>query len=186
MKKKNTFLGVALLIAVLAVGIAFAATTQTLKISGTASGVESPENFNVVFATATPGDSFGDGADGVTVEIDTVNDSTSRSAKMTFTGLKTVGDQKMATFTVRNDSAEGVAAKFNSANFVIETADGQEFTSDYFTITTDLVEGEQTLNPGETLEFTVYVELSKAIVGEDTHTEQFFISLKDFTSAAVE
>lgn len=182
MKKKNTFLGVALLIAVLVLGIGYAATTQTLKVSGTATGVESEENFNVIFTAAKAGDAYGDDATGVTAGIDTVNDSTSRTAVVT-AELGTVGSSAAATFTITNSSANGIAAKFDSKNIRVQNAEGLDFVSDYFLVTTDFVEGEITLQPGESTTFTVYVDLQKAIVGEN-HSEQFYVVLDGFTSAA--
>lgn len=184
MKKKNTFLGVALLIAVLMLGIGYAATTQNLKVTGTATGIESAENFDVIFSNAKAGDEFGDDATGVTTAIDTVNDSTSRTATVSVE-LGRVGSQAAATFTIKNNSQDGIAAKFNPANVKIQNSDGSDYVSDYFHVTTNFAEGDLTLNPGDTTSFTVYVELTKAVVG-DAHTENFNVVLEGFTSAAAE
>lgn len=184
MKKKNTFLGVALLIAVLVLGVGYAATTQVLRVTGTATGVESAANFNVVFSAAQAGDAFGDSATGVVASIDTASDSTSRTAAVSVE-LGEVGSMGAATFTVANQSADGIAAKFDSKNIKVQTADGNDYTSDYFTVTTNFADGELTLQPGDETTFTVYVELTKAVVGEN-HSEQFYVVLDGFTSAAAE
>ena len=83
MKKRNTYVGLILLVAVLMLGIGYAATAQVLKVTGTATGVYSQENFNVVFESAKAGDYDGNNAEGVTASIDTANDETSRTAVMT-------------------------------------------------------------------------------------------------------
>lgn len=183
MKKKNTFLVVALLIAVLVLGVGYAATTKKLQVNGIATGVQSDENFNVRFSAVAPGDGEGYDAEGVTVEIDAA-DTTQRTATMTVQ-LSKVGSQAAATFTFINDSADGIGANFDASNVTITTADGQEFSSEYFTIDTDLGGMNTTLDPQQEISFTVYVTLDKAVIGDENHEEQFFINLEGFTPVAV-
>ena len=181
MKNKSTFLGVALLVAVLMLGIGYAAATQTLKITGTATGVESAENFNVVFTSTAAGDAFGDNADGVTVEIDST-DTTNRTAVMTVE-LGKVGSVASASFEVANQSQAGIAAIINADNVRVTNAEGYDYTSDYFEVTTTWPEGTSNLAVGDTVSFEVNVKLKKAVIG-DSQTEQFFVVIDGVTSAA--
>lgn len=184
MKKKNTFLGVALLIAVLMLGIGYAATAQVLKVTGTATGVYSQENFNVVFESAKAGDYDGNNAEGVTASIDTANDETSRTAVMTVElgKLNSIGS---ANFVIKNDSAAGIAATINANNVRITDETGNELPTEYFLITTDFPSGETILAVGETIDFTVNVQLIKAVVNEEESVQQQFrVNLEGFLPTA--
>lgn len=176
MKKKNTFIVVTLLIAVLVLGVGYAAATQNLLINGTATGTQSDENFNVIFSAATP-----DSAN-ATAEID-ASDSTSRTATMTVQ-LSKVGDKGSATFTVKNASAAGVSAQLAAGNLTITDDKGATYSSDYFDIVTTWPSTEVTLAPNETQEFTVTVTLKKGVVGETDQVENFKINLTGFTAVA--
>jgi len=55
MKQKRTFITLLLVLAILGLGIAYAAiTTQTLQITGTAQATAAEDEINVIFTAATP------------------------------------------------------------------------------------------------------------------------------------
>ncbi len=178
MKKKNTFLGVALLIAVLLLGVGYALTINGLKITGTATAVEDGSNFRVIFSNA---EGFGEN---VSAEVDS-NDDTQKTAIMNVT-LGTVGEVAEAEFTIKNDSADGITAVIDPANIQVTAAGGAEFDDTYFDVRYELG-GTETfeLAKGAEKSVVVFVTLKKAVVGDD-HEEQFFITLDGITAKAAE
>lgn len=179
MKKKNTLLGVALLVAVLMLGIGYAIDAVDLTINGTATAQEGDASFVVKLTDA---------------KVDTTQTDTSKatanvatnglSATMDVT-LTNVGDSQTATFTVTNDSLKGLGAKLTAANV---TVTGAAETSNYFTITHDVKDAELA-SEGGTTTFTVTVTLDKAYVGtaEDAAssvTENFTIVLNGIEAYA--
>lgn len=150
MKNKKTFVGIALLIVVLVLGIAYAAITGSLTITGTAKATANDDNFKVVFSgtpTADPG---------VTATI--TGDTT---ATMDVTGLTTTGDTKTATFTIENQSEELNALIAVNAETV--TTNNAEF----FSVTAEVADSTA-LEPEGTTTVTVTVELIKTPVSDVT------------------
>lgn len=146
MKNRKIFVGIALLIVVLVLGIGYAAITDTLKITGTATTGIDQENFKVVFtgetnpATAT---------DGVTA---TAN-ANSKSATLEVTGLTTKGDSKTATFTIQNQSDELKAL----VDVKTKTIENDEF----FTVDAVVANAGTALEPNGETTVTVTVTLDK-------------------------
>lgn len=179
MKKKNTFLGVALLIAVLMLGIGYALTIDGLKITGTATAVEDGSNFSVKFTAAETD------YENVNAELDST-DPDGKTAIMEVT-LGTVGDSASAYFTIENTSASGIAAVIDPSNITITGPGGAEYDATYFDITYDFGQTDEIeLNaqkPSEQL--LVTVTLNKAVIGADVEN-QFFITLDGITAKAEE
>jgi len=180
MRRKNTLLGVGLLLAVIGLGIGYALDTITLKVNGTAT-VKEGSSFNVYFSNATQD------ATQVTDEKESTAEVTSdtKVAEMTAT-LTNVGDSQTATFEITNASQEGMAAKISKDNVLIcSTADctTSDFASDYFNVTTSIA-NDITIPAGDdnTANITVTVSLKKAFVGTTdvtSKTENFYVVLKD-------
>lgn len=178
MKKKNTFLGVALLIAVLVLGVGYAMTINGLKIVGTATATESESNFIVKFTEV-----YKDG-DNVSANIDT-SDATGKTALMDVT-LGTVGEVAEAEFTITNQSAQGINAIIDQQSIKVTSAGGATFNDEYFDVSYSFGDTENIeLAQGDSATVVVTVELKKAVVGDDIPS-QFFITLDNITAKAAE
>ena len=186
MKKKNTFIGVALLIAILMLGIGYASTTLDLSITGTATGVESDENFKVVFSDAVAGNMDQENTDGVKL-VQVLDDKT--KAEMTVE-LGVVNDVASATFWVENQSANGIGASIKADAIKILNLDEEAYTSDYFDVTVDWMGTDTVMNPAtddaeaDVMPIIVNVRLKKAVLGENV-TETFQVVLEGVESVAV-
>ena len=178
MKKKNTFLGVALLIAVLMLGIGYALTIDGLKITGTATAVEDNSNFSVKFTAANTDD-----ADKVNAELD-ATDPNGKTAIMNVT-LGAVGDSASAYFTIENTSASGIAAVIDPSNVTITGPGETAYDATYFDITYDFGQTDEIeLNStSPTADLLITVTLKKAVIGADKEN-QFFITLDGITAKA--
>lgn len=146
MKNKKTFVGIALLIVVLALGIGYAAITDTLKITGTATTGIDPDNLQVVFTGETNPATT---TNGVTATA-TAN---SKSATLNVTGLTTRGDTRTATYTIQNQSDELKAL----VDVKTETVTNGEF----FTVDATVANASTALEPGDETTVTVTVTLIK-------------------------
>ena len=150
MKKRRNLIIALLLIAALALGIGYAAVTDTLSIGGNATVKPHQENLIVEF------DSIKNPSK-CTAAIQT--DKT--VATFTTTQLVNGGETATATFVVKNNSPE-YSATIDAPSIVITTGDL------YFNVTTDFGTASRTLAPNEVTEFTVTVELERAVVEEQT------------------
>lgn len=149
MKRRNTYVGLILLLAVLMLGIGYAAMSNiTLNIGGSASAIVEDENFKVKF-TGTPEVSSSD----VTATI-----TDDHNATLNVTGLSAKGDKVTATYTIENASED------LSASVAVPTITNSN--EDYFTVTTDM-STSQTLAAGGNTTVTVTVELVKTPVDAD-------------------
>ena len=132
MKNKKTFMGLAVLIAVLMLGIGYAAVSKIpLSISGSASSAANQDNFVVEFTAAAPKEN-----NAFVVAEETKVNADATTATMTVEGLTAKGDKAVATFTVENKSAdlsalinnikaeltEGATTAAETANFKIENS----------------------------------------------------------------
>lgn len=150
MKKRRNLIIAFLLIAALALGIGYAAVTDSLSIGGNATVKPHQDNLDVIF------DSIKD-QNKCTAAIQT--DKT--VATFTTTQLTDGGDTATATFVVINNSAE-YSATIDKPDIVITTGNL------YFDVQTNWGEASRTLAPNETTEFTVTVTLKKAVTEERT------------------
>lgn len=185
--KKNSMIIIAMLIAVVCLGIGYALSTTSLTINGTATAKENTD-FDVYFTKAeadstqvTTGD---DEKTSTAALVSADSNNHSKVAEMKVV-LKKVGSSQTATFTVENGSAEGLAAKIKGSNVLIcKTADctSSDFSSDYFNVTTSLTDTtiaskKAAESSFHTTDFTVTVTLKKSAVTEQE--ENFFVVLKD-------
>ncbi len=157
MKNKRAFIVTVLIIAVLLLGIGYAAVAnKTLTISGTAKVSPDDSNFNVKF-TGTPATAK---VAGTNVPEDaevtaTITDDT--TATIGVTGLTAKGQKVTATYTILNDSADlkaALSASLTNSN------------TNYFTVTQAIAD-PSTLAPAGTTTITVTVECIKTPVTTD-------------------
>ena len=150
MKKRRNLIIALLLIAALALGIGYAAVTDTLSIGGNATVKPHQEN--------------------LVVEFDSIKNPSKCTAAIqtdktvaTFTTTQLVNGEETATatFVVKNNSPE-YSATIAAPSIAITTGDL------YFNVTTDFGTESRTLAPNEVTEFTVTVELERAVVEEQT------------------
>ena len=148
MKKKNTMLAVLLLLAVVVLGVGYAAATGPWVINGE--------------ATANANDGFD--VDFTSVDDETIGQIVSDTeGKMTVT-LTEVGDSETAVFTLTNNSPKGIAAEIVEDSISI-TYDADAASSDYFLVEYEL--GSTTIaSDGGTTTLSVTVTLKQAALEE--------------------
>lgn len=165
MKNKKTFIVLAVLIAVLMLGIGYAAVSNiALKIDGSATASPNADNFVVKFTDAQVGDSATTTA--------TVGDG--KTATLTVTGLTAKGDTAEATYTVSNLSADLLADLTDD----VITNDNTE----YFEVTTEFEPTTLAAKTGTTT-IKVVVELIKTPIGDADVTANIDV---DFTAEPVQ
>ena len=149
MKKRRNLIIALLLIAALALGIGYAAVTDSLTITGNANVKPHQDNLEVIFTDIK-------NKDKCTATIQT--DAT--VATFTTTQLEVGGNTASATFVVTNQSPE-YKATIDAPTIAITTG------SEYFEVTTDFGTESRTLNAVDgTTEFTVTVKLKGAVTEE--------------------
>lgn len=147
MKKNKTLLGVALLIAVLMLGVGYALQSRQLSLTGTATANPTDANFIVEFSSAEANN---------TSDIATF---TGTSATYTVNSLTEVGQTAVGTFKIKNKSNAGINANI-TAGQIAETDDGN-----YFEVTSAIEDNTNVAVNGEAT-YTVTVKLIKAPVDE--------------------
>lgn len=152
MKKKKGVIAILLIIALLALGIGYAALTGSLTITGSASAVADDSNYKVVFINAEAGDANYSSSTVVPTATAAVDSDDATKATFSVTNFTTENDTVTFTYTVENQS-NGITAKVSGIE--ISAFDN----SDYFSITASLPESATsvTLDPGETTTVTVTV-----------------------------
>ena len=150
MKKRNTYVGLFLLAAILMLGIGYAAISNiTLNISGKAKATVSDSNFKVKF-TGTPTVSD---EDIITAEIES-----DLKASINVDSFVAKGDTATATYTILNDSDD-----LSASIAIPEITNDNE---DYFSVTTDMT-AATTVDAKNTTTVTVTVELIKTPIDND-------------------
>ena len=150
MKKRSTIVAL-LLVAALALGIGYAALTDTLNITGTANIAESDAQNSfqedVYFSNAISG-----------AKADAAVSSDNNYATMTVKdgALKAVGDEAVATFTIKSDSDLPVTVTNPTVAANLITNDNPE----YFQVTTNWAT-DHVIDPYGTTDITVTVKLIK-------------------------
>lgn len=157
MRNRKTFIGIVLLIVVLLLGIAYAAITENLTITGTAKATTSDDNFKVVFTGETTPATTTDGVT-ATATADTT------SATLNVEGLTTGGQTKSATFKVKNTSDE------LKAKLEVTTSQLTGANAGFFEVTTSIADTDATLEPSGETDVTVTVELVKTPIEEVSAT----------------
>lgn len=164
MKNKKTILGVVLLIAILLLGVGYAAISgYNLTIGGSAAASGNTDNFIVKFTNATTGTHC------TKAEIST-SDANARTATMEVSGLTTAGDTATATFEVTNESPE------LNAILAVTTKEMTGTDAGYFTIDTTIADNTTSMDPNATRTVTVTVKLNKTVVEDKTATINVVLS----------
>ena len=113
MKQKTTFITLALVVAVLALGVAYASiTTQTLNVAGTATAEASNDNFNVNFVgqpTHEVSAKVGENSNTATVTAG----ASGKSGTFTVSGMDTEGEYVIIKFPIVNSSPDLAAVLSN-------------------------------------------------------------------------
>ena len=171
MKKNKTLLGVALLIAVLMLGVGYALTSKELQVGGEVTVATDDANFVVEFTNAED--------DNATANEATIYGTDAKLASFTVTSLKAVGQTAKATYTITNSSNVGINAEILTAT-ATETANGE-----YFEVTPTLkyADEDKILAVGESATLEVLVTLTKAPV-DAAVTGTFTVDFKATPKAA--
>ena len=169
--KKRAYTIVAILLAIVALGIGYAAVSQLLTINGTATALQS-DGVKLEF-TGTPTNS--NARSGNAASIAQGDASTGVCTVV----LKDAGETATCTFTVSVSSTDPtISAKDLAATVYEDSAFSTAWSnssSDYFTITSAV--GATTLTKGNTTTATVTVTLKKEnITGADI-TENFYVKV---------
>ena len=164
MKQKRTYVTLLLIVALLVLGIAYAAfNADELQISGTATASVAEGTVNVEFVSVTPAK-----AEGVTTygEIDSTD---ADKATFTVADLTKAEETKSVTFTIENKTENGVPVTLRTPSI---TWEGGKATHDYYEVT--YAYGETSLaaagEDGDSTTLTVTVKLLKTISTLDTLT----------------
>lgn len=162
MKAKRTFIVLAIVIAVLALGIAYAAVTANLEIRGNVTGSFDTANFQVYFSEVSAVTGTGD--------VDTTNsnaaiDATDKTiGTFNFTGFDTIGQTQSATWTILNDNN----ADIDAVN-VAATVTGAGSNTEYFKV--EITEAPATtIAAGASDDITVTVTCLKTPEGDVSST----------------
>lgn len=156
MRSKKSSIGIVILIAVLILGIGYAAiSSKTLNITGNANAVPSDSNFVVKF-TGTPETTK-------TLETSTVTATITNDLNATINvdGLTTTGDKATATYTILNDSPELSAA--------LKVGTITNSNEEYFKVTADIA-APTTIEATATTTVTITVELIKTPIDNQAAT----------------
>ena len=149
MRKTNKIIVVTILVAMLLLGIGYAAIQNvTLNISGTVAADPSQSNFKVCFVT-DPEPTVSDSTYVTAGVIDDIN------ATINVSGLTIKGQIVSATYIVQNTSTD------LSADLSVATTNSN---TEYFTISSELA--DTSLKAGETTIVIVTVELTKTPISE--------------------
>lgn len=177
MTKRRSIIAVFLIVALLTVGIGYAALSDTLSVSGSASfAAEDAKNTfddDIYFSKAL--------ADATRVNAAILTDKDTAQMIVTAGVLKQVGDEAIATFTIKSESDLPVYV-----TPVVSDEDagaGKTQNGEYFSVYTN-VTGEQTLAPGSTIDFTVTVKLIKTNQTESDISCNFKVTFKVSTDPA--
>ena len=157
MKKKRTLTVLAAVLAVLMLGVGYAAVANdVLTINGTASATPSDDNFVVQFDQDT------DVVKGTGVEAAYTSTTT---ATFSVTGLTAKGQKTSATYTIENESADLSATLKAVVGTMTNGEGGTEDDKSYFKVTTSFAQPTIASKGKTTL--IVEVELLKTPVAED-------------------
>ncbi len=153
-KQKKGLVIVLLLIAVLVLGVGYAAITNvTLNITGQASATSDDENFDVNFIGTPTFSKTGANADAsVVAAITDVHNAT-----IQVSGLKQVGDYVTATYDIKNVSPEEITAALSAS---VTNSNETYFDVSYIFEDSSIAKNAETT-------ITVRVELKKVVVGND-------------------
>lgn len=164
MKNKKTLLGLVLLIAILLLGVGYAAISgYKLTIGGTAGATGNTDNFIVKFTKTTAGTNC------TKAEI-SASDANARTATMEVAGLTAKGDTATATFEVTNESPE------LNAVLAVETKEMTGADASYFTVNAEISDNAESMAPNAVRTVTVTVTLDKTVVEDKSATISVVLS----------
>lgn len=169
MKKKKTFIGLALIIAVLVLGVGYAAiSNKTLTINGSLSATANNENFNVEFTGATPIEKNPNDE-----KITQTASYTANTATIDVGGLNAANQYSTYGLEITNKSV-GIAAELLTPNVTVSKAtDGADGDEEYFDVTYVYKDAESNivsnpkLNPEDIAILEVTVKLKKTPISTD-------------------
>ena len=155
MKNKKTFVGIALLMVVLVLGIAYAAITGSLTITGNVVATPDSSNLKVQFTGITTPSTPTDGVTATAVAGAT-------DATLNVEGLTTAGQKRTATFNIKNNSDE--------LNALVDVTAEEINGTDFFSINAEVANPTKELKPGDETTVTVTVELIKTPIADVSGT----------------
>lgn len=145
MKNRRNLIVAFLLCACLIVGIGYAALTDVLDITGSAdvnqSAAEEAFNEDIYFSSAVANET------GNTASVNTDNKD---KASFTANTLKGKGDKATFTYTIKNDG---------DLNATVTPSISSNTNETYFKVSSDWAGEAKTLEAGQTLTYTVTIEL---------------------------
>lgn len=152
MKKKKSFVTLALIVAVLILGVGYAISNVDLSVNGDVKVSPDDNNFKVVFTDAS-----------IEGTGNTATVGTGTEATLHVETLTSVGDTATATYTITNQSQAGINASLSNpaVTYTEDAANG------YYEVTAALADATA-IAPNGTKTLTVTVKLVKAPVKEIT------------------
>ncbi len=160
MKKRKIVVVAFLLIAVLLLGVGYAAVTDTLTIIGNAhidmGQVETTFDQNIYFSAAAATSSTGTGT------TDDVASFTPDDATFTANKLAIVGEKSVFTFTITNDGNVDAVISVNATKLSGDTNPSNSNT-EKFTVTYAYPEGMTVAKDGGTITVVVTVEVANPV-----------------------
>jgi len=163
MRERRVFMLLGIVLAVFALGLAYAAVSTNLEITGNATGNFDPSNFQVIFSEV----SGVTGTNGVNTAGSTasINSADPTKGTFSFTGFTTKGQTQSATWTISNDNNAELYAH-------IEINTDTEINKEHFRTTVELA--DDVIAPNETTTVTVTAECIKTPEGNVESGEMTF------------
>ncbi len=169
--KKRTYTIVGILLAIIALGIGYAAVTTLLEIDGTATALQS-DGVKLEF-TGTPTNSGTQSGNAAAIDG---SDSTKATCTVV---LKNYNESATCSYTVKNTTSDtSISAKDLAISVYTDSSYSTAWSassSDYFTITSAV--GSTTLANNATTTATVTVTLKKENVTGADITENFYVKI---------
>lgn len=171
MKKKKTFIGLALIIAVLVLGVGYAAISNiTLTINGNLSAKANDANFKVLFTQVLPAEKQPD-VETIIQSGQVETDPT--TATLNVSGLESANSYVKYDLEIENQS-NGIAAQLADPTIsVTKATDGADGDEEYFDVTYVYKDAESNivpnpkLNPEDIAILEVTVKLKKTPISTD-------------------
>jgi hypothetical protein len=167
MNKRRSIIATFLIVALLTVGIGYAALSDTLSVTGSASFAQADAiktfDGDIYFSKA-----LGDPSR-VTATIDPA-DKDKATITVLDSILKEVGDEVIVTLTIESESDLDVQITPTVSN-----AEGGSVNTEYFSVTTGAA---QTLVAGGTLDYTITIRLIKTNATDADITSNFVVTFQ--------
>lgn len=165
MKQKRTYVTLLLVVAILCLGIAYAAfTADELTINGEAIASVADGVVDVVFTDAAVAEGSNAGTEAK------IDDAENDKASFTVAGLTTAGDTQTVTFDVENRTENGVPVTLTAPVVVCGNEEWYEVVTCSYNKTA-LAAYDAGSDAGDTATLTVTVKLLKTVSTEASKTE---------------